>query len=512
MARTTRSTGTAVTRRGTRPRPQPGPEGGPPATPQSGVLIVNMIPEALSFETNNDSEPNLAVNPANPLQMAASAFTPASSGAAPIFVSNDGGQTWLLNAIVPSDRMTADITLRFADRSNMLYAGIIPQPIQSDAAGNPITFLNILRTNNFLGPAKMQVLVNRTGVDQPYIQAASVGAGATASRDLVMVGSNDFNDPAGRTAVIDVSPDAGAGNAAFHTVRVDQRTPPPDGADAPSIRPAIHQDGTVYGAFLALVGGTNLSNLRRDVVVVRDDDFASGTASFTALSDPSDNRPGRRVAQNRLVPFLPPPGEPGPIGQERIGSHITIAVDPRTGQSSTVCLAWADRVGTTDYTIHVRRSIDRGVTWSPNDLLTITNAVNPALAINADGKVGLVYQQLTGPLTPGHVTVANHWATHFRQSTDGTSWDDMVLANVPANQPPARGLPYLGDYLHLLAVGRDFYGVFSTANTPDLANFPSGVVFQRKHDFNTRTLFDVDGVTPVGISIDPFFFKVSAQP
>jgi hypothetical protein len=61
-------------------------------------------------------------------------------------------------------------------------------------------------------------------------------------------------------------------------------------------------------------------------------------------------------------------------------------------------------------------------------------------------------------------------------------------------------------------VGRDFYGVFSTANTPDLANFPSGVVFQRKHDFNTRTLFDVDGVTPVGISIDPFFFKVSAQP
>jgi hypothetical protein len=476
-------------------------------------MVVDMIPEALSSETDNDSEPNLAVNPANPLQMAASAFTRASSGAAPIFVSNDGGQTWLLNAIVPSDRMTADITLRFADRSNILYAGIIPLPFrQFDAAGNPIPSLNILRTNNFLGPAKMQVLVDRTGdgVDQPYIAAASVGAGAAASRDIVMVGANDFSDPAGQTAVIDVSADAGAGTAAFRTVRVDSRAPPPGGADAPSIRPAIHHDGTVYGAFLALVGGTNLSNLRRDVVVVRDDDLASGANPFTALSDPGDVRPGRRVAQNRLVPFLPMHNEPGPIGQERIGSHITIAVDPRTGQSSTVYLAWADRVGTTDYTIHVRRSTDRGVTWSPNDLLTITNAVNPALAINADGKVGFAYQQLTGPFTPGHVTASNRWVTNFRQSTDGTSWDDIVLATVPANQPLARGLPYLGDYLHVLAVGRDFYGVFSTANTPDLANFPSGVVFQRKHDFNRRTLLDVDGVTPVTISIDPFFFKVSA--
>ena len=281
MARTTRSTGTAATRRGTRPRPQSAPTGGAPATPQPGILIVNMIPEAFSFETNNDSEPNLAVNPVNPLQMAASAFTPASSGTAPIFVSSDGGQTWLLNAIVPSDRMTADITLRFADRSNMLYAGIIPQPFkQFDADGNPIPSLNILRTNNFLGPAKMQILVDRTGagVDQPYIQAASVGAGAAASRDLVVVGANDFSDPAGQTAVIDVCPEAAAGTAAFRTVRVDSRAPPPGGADAPSIRPAIHQDGTVYGAFLALVGGTNSSNLRRDVVVVRDDDFASGAS------------------------------------------------------------------------------------------------------------------------------------------------------------------------------------------------------------------------------------------
>jgi hypothetical protein len=60
-----------------------------------------------------------------------------------------------------------------------------------------------------------------------------------------------------------------------------------------------------------------------------------------------------------------------------------------------------------------------------------------------------------------------------------------------------------------MAVGRDFYGIFSANNTPHKANFPNGVVYQRNADFNTGTLLNVDNVTPVGASIDPFFFKVT---
>ena len=57
------------------------------------ILVVNMIPRALSGETNQDSEPNLAVNPADPLHIAGSAFTPDPAGGtnAPIYVSSDGG-------------------------------------------------------------------------------------------------------------------------------------------------------------------------------------------------------------------------------------------------------------------------------------------------------------------------------------------------------------------------------------------------------------------------------------
>src|SRR5262249_61571300 len=97
------------------------------------------------------------------------------AGNAPIYVSHDGGQTWTLNAIVPSQVQTADITLRFSSTTNHLYAGIIRLPFTAfDPQGNPIPTLNILRTDNFLGTAKMKVLVDRTGagVDQPYVQAA----------------------------------------------------------------------------------------------------------------------------------------------------------------------------------------------------------------------------------------------------------------------------------------------------------------------------------------------------
>src|SRR5689334_18844102 len=59
------------------------------------LRITNLIPRSLSGESSQDSEPNLAVNPENPLQMVATAFTrdPLNGQRAPLFVSNDGGLT-----------------------------------------------------------------------------------------------------------------------------------------------------------------------------------------------------------------------------------------------------------------------------------------------------------------------------------------------------------------------------------------------------------------------------------
>jgi len=67
------------------------------------IRVVNMIPNNSSGETNQDSEPNLAVNPANAQEIAGTAFTPSpnlGSPNSPIFYSSDGGDTWVLKDFI----------------------------------------------------------------------------------------------------------------------------------------------------------------------------------------------------------------------------------------------------------------------------------------------------------------------------------------------------------------------------------------------------------------------------
>jgi len=455
---------------------------------KASVLVVNMIPKSLSGEDNQDSEPTLTVNPANPLHIVGSAFTPDPAGGnlAPIYVSTDGGLSWSLNSIVPSDAqqgsMTADITVSFAAAGDRLYAGIIRLPI----VGNS-TRLNILRTDDFTGASPMKVLVDRTGngVDQPYVQAATV-----AGKDRVYVGDNDFNSP-GKTATIDQSLDAGKPNPSFASVRIEKRST--SGQDGPPIRPAIHSDGTVYAVFHSwrtFNGSTGAGTA--DIVVVRDDQGGGSANPFTALVDAGDGKAGMRVARNVAFNF------DGHLGLQRTGGDVAIAVDPT--DSAKVYVAYNADEGP-DYVLHVVRSLDRGATWSA-DIRRVRNALNPQLAVNNAGKLGLLYQRLAG-------TGVKRWQTKFESTTNGTQWTSIKLATVPANLPARIFEPYLGDYDHLTSVGKDFYGIFAANNTPRQSNFPQGVKFQRNADFTNNILLDVDNTTPVHVSIDPFFFRVS---
>jgi len=451
------------------------------------IKVVNLIPASLSGETNQDSEPFLAVQTANPQVMVASAFTPnpvSSTGNAPVYVSQDGGSSWVLNAITPVQRMTCDITHAIATGENHprgdLHAGTL-------ACVASIT-LDESETNDVSSSAAMSVQSTRSNVDQPFVRALAI-----SNSDHIYVGVNDFNQPNGHTATVDVSVDGGA---TYKPVSVEARNTA--GQDGPSIRPAVASDNTVYAAYFGwrkFDGKTATS----DVVVVRDDTGAAGSSPFQALKDPSDNLPGRLVVQGVSIPWSNAPT----LGQERIGSTLSIAVDP--SNSSTVYVGWADRVGNGDiYTLHVRRSADRGVTWSNSDLphTTIKDATNIALSVANNGVAGLLYQQL----------VSGRWVTHLVQSHDAfATIQDSILANVSANAPAEQFLPYLGDYDYLLSVGNEFRGVFCANNTPDLGNFPQGVTYQRAANFSTKTLTDGSG-NPVAISIDPFYFSVPVIP
>jgi hypothetical protein len=368
-----------------------------------------------------------------------------------------------------------------------LYGGILRVP------GNLL--LNILRTSDFTSPTTMATLRSRQNIDQPFVQASPVNGASTAGiNDRIYVGNNDFNVSDDRTATVDVSVDGGS---TFSSVRIEKRSTGNAGQDGPSIRPAISHDGTVYVAFFGWRNFTG-STATSDLVVVRDDAGATGPNPFTSLTDPSDGLAGRLVVRNLTIPFSNAPT----LGFERIGSTLSLAVDPNN--SGTVYVAWADRVGNGDiYTIHVRRSTDRGVTWS-GDLRTITNATCCAVAVANNGTVGFLYQQFVG--SGG----SSRWVTHLEQTRSAFSTiSDAVLATVPGNAPARQFLPYIGDYNFLLSVGDEFRGIFSANNTPDLADFPSGVRYQRSANFTSKTLLDGSG-NAVAVSIDPFYFKASA--
>ena len=62
-------------------------------------------------------------------------------------------------------------------------------------------------------------------------------------------------------------------------------------------------------------------------------------------------------------------------------------------------------------------------------------------------------------------------------SDDGfATYRSFELVSQLAVEPRMQALPYLGDYTRLVAVGRTFYGAFSSSNLPDSASFPNGVV------------------------------------
>jgi hypothetical protein len=464
---------------------------------QAQVTVINMIPNAMSNETVRDSEPNVAVNPANPNEIAASAFTPdpLASGFAPIYCSTDRGDHWVLTpGILPGGDKTDDTTIRYGTISNVLYASIMRDD----------TFhLGILRGPGCSAIGAMTSLVDRENSDQPWIEVATLLHGSTPDR--AFVGNVDYyavqNQSPVAPSTVDQSQSAAAAPppAGFTTVSLVPRA----ACYSPGARPAIHLDGTIYLAYFRFTTCT-ASPYTSDIVVARDDNWASGATPYTALTDPpsplGDGLAGVRVVRDVLIPYTGPPSWEL-LGTQRIGGQAAIAVDPR--DHNKVYLAWGDGASAAADTMHVRLSLDGGATWGA-DLRTVVPATNPGLAINTLGAVGFLYQRLTG------VAPNQRWETHFEYSTNdfATAPTDYVLANVPDQIGSYIGWNPIGDYANVAAVGKTFYGVFSGYNTPDGANFPNLVTYRRNANWATHQLRNVTDTANVAASIDPFFFRV----
>jgi hypothetical protein len=473
-----------------------------PAAAQQ-VTVVDLIPKTMSSESGDDSEPNLAIDPATPSHMAASAFTsdPNNAAMAPIYISTDGGLTWTLKPVLPASaglclNAFCDITLRFAGTSGRLYLSTLTSDINKHVTYNLNRFDNI-----FSGPAAPVLVHTLDGKDpntpdQPYIQATTVLGGDGVSQDRVFVGLNDARTvSAPRTATVDVNLNAGAtppaASAPTQVEAVMPSTPP--GRDGSSVRTAVHPQGIIYAAFYS-----PLSLSSANVVVVRDNHWGAGSPPFNDLK--TGSTPG--VAVVSMTPYT---ANETLLGGQKVGrSQISIAVDPN--KSSSVWLAWGDANGPAAITLHLRHSTDSGASWGSADLRTVNGATNPAVAVTSTGEVGFLYQQFK-PVSGTN----GFFLTQVELSSDGFTTAPTTLAlSMARNDEVLNAKNQIGDYEHMMAVGKDFFGVFSADNAPDKSNFPdvSTLIFQREHD--AHTLYeDATHTFPVLSSVDPFLFHIA---
>src|SRR5262245_24665484 len=258
------------------------------------VKVVNMVPASNSGETSRDAEPNLAIDPANSMLLAASAFTPDPNGTLQgvLYYSSDGGQTWYLtNAFIPASAQLGcvttycDITLRFAGTSHTLYASFL------SVNGRGMTDLSIGAIANIAANTRSFTLLQTSAgtgsgfADQPWVQATTFQA-----NDRTYV---DYNDTrlANNTATMDLSlnsvppPPSGFNSYVVDTTNTCSQ-------DSPSVRPAVHQSGTVYVAFYRWTGTCS----KADIVVVRDDNWGTAPNPFQVLQDSVTHTIGQRAA------------------------------------------------------------------------------------------------------------------------------------------------------------------------------------------------------------------------
>ena len=450
------------------------------------VRVVDIVPADRSDDTDLNWQPSIAINPGNANEIVVTAYQEPPNNVGYSY-SYDRGQNWQRNFSEPGEQKDQSAGL---GASGELYWAVAFKPPTG------IATLHVLRASDLAtaGPLPEIDTPARPEIDQPYAHVFTHGESAPPDKDRMYVGYIDRSHNSGDSAIatVDVCLDARARRAPdFTQVPIEFRASFP--LDGYEVRPAAHSDGKVYVTYKSWLS-YHQPNVIADIVVVRDDNW--GANGFVDLIDPRDNVPGLRVATNVHIK------DPHHLGGQRLDNDLSIAVDP--SNSATVYIVWGDDAES-HYTLRVRRSLDYGNTWSPGDLLKVADANLAGLAINSDGRVGFIYQKL----------VSGWWETHFRRTLDNTgqNWDDIILARTPTAGE-------IADYSRVIAVGKDFYGVFPAWNTPDPANFPAtpptqanpnGARFLRNTSKTAPWQVLGSNGLPVDESVDPFFYMVQDE-
>ena len=463
---------------------------------QRSFGVVNITPNEQSGETNQNSEPSIAVGTGNDtghLIVHTFNLTQAGPPAGLIFTTVDGGHTWTNTQTLntPGDY---DATIAYASLSSW-YMAMMPW-----ADNLQVWFSSVPFGGQPFHTGGAGVIGGNP--DQPWLKVLNVD-----NADHIYVGFNDLeqiNSGSPATASVEFSLD---GTQSWKRTVIEKAVPG-GGQDSPAVRLAISENPaffgkTVYALFQRWQSfDMDTFDFRGDVVLVRDDN--SGLNGFGDL--PNN---GTLVAQNILFPVTDQFGRGTSLGMQRLGAGCDVASIPSFDGQDEVYVAYTEVVSNSPL-IRVQHSSDSGRTFQLVYSTSVASSL-PALAIASDHTVGLLFA----------AKVANNLEVHFLKAYDGRfnqvkSLNERVLAQFPDNNPNIVYNPYIGDYFGLTASGHDFYGTFCASGAPDPSHFPSGVYYQRNVTANGAITNDVWLTSPGALadlsrhllapSIDPFFF------
>lgn len=429
-----------------------------PAAPAQN--LVDIATDATDPNNLADSEPSIAVDPANPQNISVVTFSGGWSATvnAIVWQSNDGGANWVRSAIIPQPAAGV--------------AGPGDQKVAYDRAGNlfvaELGFLPAGGIGDFVyrtatGTANLAAGA-QYGNDQPHLEVDKRAAGTCAGR-LYSPWLNTTAAPARSNVSNSANQGQAMTNVAVGATTFANRT----------TRIALAADGRAYVVYKLRQGtagaAANFENAA--FVVQRSDDCGQNWNALGA--NPVTVHPTATVQTF----FTNNWGGTG-VARAR-SSDGWIAVDPVSG---AVYVAHVSRDASTFGQIFVARSTNLGQTWTETRVTDGTrHSAYPEIAVAATGAIGVLYIDFTVPA--GQVNAS--FRHRFARSLDrGATWSEQTLQTMdPTTLRVGAGAGAAawpdgflwGDYEGLTADRNLFYGVFTGASIGRTQAQPDPIFF-----------------------------------
>jgi BNR repeat-like domain len=420
-------------------------------------------PGALFDDTNitgYELEPALTVNPKTPRNIIASwkqDAGPVTPGRTDLVASSrDGGKTWKRSTIPGLTVCTGGTADAASDP--WLSAGpdgtvyFIGAAASFSSLPPPVAFLSSRSRNGGRTWSRVATVASPDPRnDKPEITADPRVAGRAYAiwsnwdHEFIFPFANQLRfsrtDDGGRTwsdaAVID--------------------SPPPNAIDLSSV-------------ILVLPNGTLLA------VFQRQDFFPDFTATQEYMASRSSDggrtwSPPVEIATMPIQPLFDPE-----TGDERPQPGFHSAAVARDG---TIYVTWERAISATSGAIDVARSRDGGRTWRVAALPGVRAfAFEPAVAVNKDGTVGMIWYDLRRDRPGDAALTADLWFAHSHNR--GRSWRQTHVAGpTDLRTAPLPRHNYFGEYQGLAALRRGAFATAFTLASPQAKDGPTDIFFAR---------------------------------